>query len=80
MVRITQSSCGTGARLVNSNWNPDNHKLNVNANDLENQNDNLGVRPSRCFILRFANILSSLESFFLFPEASVPSPDIFCCL
>ena len=40
---------GTGARLVNSCWNPDNGKLNVNANDPEYQNDNLGVRPARCF-------------------------------
>ena len=69
-----------GARLVDSCWRPGNRELVVGADDLESQSGHLGVRPSRCFILRFANILSSLESFFLFPEASVPSPDIFCCL
>jgi len=37
------------ARLVNVNWNPDDGQLNVNANDLENQNPNLGARPSRSF-------------------------------
>lgn len=42
-----------GPRLVNANWNPDNHQLNVNANDLTNQNSNLGVRPTRCFYAKF---------------------------
>ncbi len=39
----------SGARLVNSHWNPSSHQLAVNANDLTAQIDNLGVRPARCF-------------------------------
>jgi hypothetical protein len=39
----------SGARLVSSARNPGDHKLYVNARDLENQSDTLGVRPSRCF-------------------------------
>ena len=38
-----------GARLVDSHWNPDLHKLNVNAADFGYQRGSLGVRPSRCF-------------------------------
>lgn len=38
-----------GARLVNSDWDPDNHRLIVCADDLEFQIDCLGVRPSHCF-------------------------------
>ena len=39
----------TGARLVYSGGDPDNHKLNVYAHDLTDQFGYLGVRPSRCF-------------------------------
>jgi len=38
----------SGSRLVNANWNPSDKQVNVNANDLDYQNDNLGARPSRC--------------------------------
>ena len=38
-----------GARLVDSDWNPGDHKLYVSAIDLEIQYDDLGVRPSRSF-------------------------------
>jgi len=38
-----------GTRLVYSSWNPDNDKLHVHAHDLDSQDDNLGVRPSRSF-------------------------------
>jgi hypothetical protein len=39
----------SGARLVDSCWNPDNAELNVNASDPENHTGNLGLRPARCF-------------------------------
>ena len=39
----------SGARLVGSCWDPDAHRLNVDANDLVHQRGSLGVRPSRCF-------------------------------
>jgi hypothetical protein len=39
----------SGARLVNSRWYPDNRTLYVNADGLEDQYGDLGVRPSRCF-------------------------------
>jgi len=38
-----------GARLVDSCWRPGNRELVVGADDLEGQDGNLGVRPSRCF-------------------------------
>jgi hypothetical protein len=72
----------SGTRLVNSNWNPSNHQLNVNANDLTNQNDNLGARPARCFmdfIPRFVRILSNLGSSDLSPEVGAPAPNILGC-
>jgi len=40
---------GTGARLVNSCWNPGDHELDVGARDPEYQDGHLGVRPARCF-------------------------------
>ena len=43
----------SGSRVVNVNWNPDNRKLNVNANDPDNVNDNLGGRFSRSFLAGF---------------------------
>jgi len=39
----------SGARLVDSSWNPGDHKLHVGAHDLEGRYGALGVRPSRCF-------------------------------
>ncbi len=39
----------SGARLVCSYWVPGNGELNVNANDLDYRNENLGARPSRSF-------------------------------
>ena len=39
----------SGARLVSSDWNPDDRALNVDADDLAIRHDALGVRPSRCF-------------------------------
>ena len=39
----------SGARLVNSRWDPAYHQLRVAASDLDYQNAALGVRPSRCF-------------------------------
>lgn len=45
-----------GTRVVNANWNPVNRKLNVNANDAGNQNDNLGCRLSRRSISSSARI------------------------
>jgi hypothetical protein len=38
-----------GARLVSSNWGPDGRRLHVLASDLEDQDGDRGVRPSRCF-------------------------------
>ncbi|MBM2818017.1 MAG: hypothetical protein HW401_607, partial [Parcubacteria group bacterium] len=38
-----------GARLVDSDWNPDDHELAVGAHALTNRYGALGVRPSRCF-------------------------------
>jgi len=32
---------------VNANWNPDDGRLNVNADDPDNSNSNLGCRLSR---------------------------------
>lgn len=40
---------GAGARLVNSDWNPGNDQLDVSARDPEDRNDDLGLRPARCF-------------------------------
>ena len=40
---------GTGARLVDSGWDPGNGELDVRANDPEYQHGHLGVRPARCF-------------------------------
>ncbi|MFA5021274.1 MAG: hypothetical protein WC517_04420 [Patescibacteria group bacterium] len=45
---------GTASRLANSNWNPDNRQLDVNADDADNANDNLGCRPSRSSIVSIA--------------------------
>jgi hypothetical protein len=39
----------SGARLVHSAWAPGPHKLDVAARDPEDQDTDLGVRPSRCF-------------------------------
>lgn len=39
----------SGARLVNSYWNPASHRLFVDAHDLEILYGNLGARSSRCF-------------------------------
>ena len=39
----------TGARLVNSSWNPAAHELDVRADALAARIGHLGVRPSRCF-------------------------------
>jgi flagellar hook-basal body complex protein FliE len=39
----------SGARLVYSYWYPDDHGLDVRANDLAGQSGRLGARPSRCF-------------------------------
>ena len=64
MIFYTQST-GT-VRAVNVNWNDDG--WNVNANDLDYQNENLGVRPTRRFKPCFGNTLSNLGSFFLFLE------------
>lgn len=36
---------------MNANWNPNDGRLSVNANDLDNQNDNLGCRLSRRSLL-----------------------------
>src|SRR3989344_809203 len=38
---------GSGSRVVDANWNPDDRQLNVNANDPGNVNGNLGLRLSR---------------------------------
>ena len=40
---------GGGIRFVYANWNPDNGRLNVNANDPDKSNPNLGCRLSRRF-------------------------------
>lgn len=40
----------SGSRVVDSNWNPDDRQLNVNANDPDNVNDNLGLRLSRSLL------------------------------
>jgi hypothetical protein len=60
----------SGARLVNVNWNPSDGQVNVNANDLDYQNENLGSRPSRrsliISIACFLCTLSNLGSFSLF--------------
>ena len=45
----TWLATGTGARLVNSCWDPDDGWLLVGANDPEDQDGHLGVRPARCF-------------------------------
>jgi len=39
----------SGSRLVRSDWDPSDRQLNVNADDLDYQNDDLGARPSRSF-------------------------------
>jgi hypothetical protein len=39
----------SGARLVNSYWDPSNHQRDVDALDLTYQDGHLGVRPARCF-------------------------------
>lgn len=64
------------ARLVNVNWNPDDGQLNVNANDLENQNPNLGARPSRRSRPYFLHIVSIPVSFCLFPVVYTQFQDI----
>lgn len=45
----------SASRVVNANWNPDvdNRQLNVNANDPDNADDNLGGRLSRSFLVGF---------------------------
>ena len=48
-VGATWLSTKSGSRLVYSNWHPGDRQLNVNALDLDYQNDNLGARPSRSF-------------------------------
>lgn len=47
--KYTRLATKSGARLVYSSWNPGAHELIVDARDLEDQHDALGVRPSRCF-------------------------------
>ena len=69
-----------GTRLVNANWNPSNGQLNVNANDLDYQNPNLGARPSRRSMLYFLHTVSSPVSFFLFLGACTQFQGILCPL
>ena len=47
--KYTWLATKSGARLVCSHWHPGDHKLPVDANDLELRHGILGVRPSRCF-------------------------------
>lgn len=35
-----------GRRVPELNWNPDNGRLNANADSPDNANDNLAVRPA----------------------------------
>ena len=36
----------SSGNVPNVNWNRDNRQLNVNANDPDNRNDNIGTRPT----------------------------------
>ena len=47
--KYTWLATKAGARLVNSDWAPDDGKLAVRAGDLGAQDVDLGVRPSRSF-------------------------------
>lgn len=40
----------SGARLVNSRWDPDFHELLIDADDLNFQSTHIYIRPSRCFL------------------------------
>lgn len=71
---------------MNANWNPDNRRLNVNANDPGNANSNLGVRLSRSFLIAshvfypaakhssdFLQVFLRFEVVFLVDETAIKS-------
>ncbi|MCX6808219.1 MAG: hypothetical protein NTW50_00940 [Candidatus Berkelbacteria bacterium] len=64
LIFIEVTKCS--GKLPNANWNPDNRKVNLNDNNADNSNENLGVR----FLVRELFLLEG------FPPATKHTADL----